>query len=105
MDGRSTDFKFLEKIQKDCLDYEQMTMVAVVFTLMTVLSEMLQNLLTETLKKLSMVHAKYYITHHSREMAMKLWHLPMFINKSFVPKAIYFNFLMRFWYKNETAIN
>ena len=50
----------------------QMTMVAVVFTLITVLSEMLQNLLTEILKKLSMVHAKYYITHHSREMAMKL---------------------------------
>lgn len=23
MDGRSTDFKFLEKIQKDCLDYAQ----------------------------------------------------------------------------------
>lgn len=23
MDGLSTDFKFLEKIQKDCLDYEQ----------------------------------------------------------------------------------
>ena len=23
MDGLSTDFKFLEKIQEDCLDYEQ----------------------------------------------------------------------------------